>query len=112
MRDAAAVNETAPSAQPRTARTYSSCRVSDEDWQTSASRSPADRSPRRYGRPDEREVSAYASRLAQRDDAAAAEVLAALQASRELHAELAIIVDRLDGWRRPGAVRPRVAAGA
>ncbi len=41
-------------------------------------------------------MSAYRRRLAQRDDAAAAEVMAALQASRELQAELATIVDRLE----------------
>ncbi len=43
-----------------------------------------------------REVSAYRRRLAQRSDAAAAEVLAALHASRELQAELATIVEHLE----------------
>lgn len=41
-------------------------------------------------------MSAYRRRLAQRDDAPAAEVLVALQASRDLQAELATIVDRLE----------------
>jgi hypothetical protein len=45
-------------------------------------------------------VSAYRRRLARRDNAAAAEVLAALQSSRELHAELATIVDRLEEQAR------------
>ncbi|HEX8085457.1 MAG TPA: hypothetical protein VF529_14280 [Solirubrobacteraceae bacterium] len=63
----------------------------------SASRSLADRSiAETLGGLVEREVSAYRRRLGQRDDAAAAEVLAALHASRELKAELATIVDRLE----------------
>ena len=71
-------------------------RASDEAWQTYrvslAGRSIAEA----LGGLVEREVSAHRRRLAQRDDAAAAEVLAALEASRELHAELAAIVDRLE----------------
>jgi hypothetical protein len=51
-------------------------------------------------------VSAYKRRLAQPDDATAVEVLAALEASRELQAELATIVDRLErlaaGWKQYG----------
>jgi hypothetical protein len=71
-------------------------RASDDDWQTFrvslAGRSIAEA----LGALVEREVSAYRRRLAQRDAAAAAEVLAALQASRELQAELATIVSRLE----------------
>ena len=69
--------------------------MTDEDWQTFrvllSGRSIAEA----LGDLVEREVSAYRRRLAQRD-AAAAEVLAALQASRELQGELATIVDRLE----------------
>lgn len=75
-------------------------RASDEDWQTFrvslAGRSIAEA----LGDLVECEVSAYRRRLAQRDDAAAAEVLAALRASRELQAELATIVDRLERLAR------------
>ena len=70
--------------------------MSDDDWQTFrvslAGRSIAEVLEDLV----EREVSAYRRRLAQKDDAAPAEVLAALQASRELQAELATIVDRLE----------------
>ena len=56
-------------------------RASDEDWQTFrvslAGRSIAEA----LGDLVERQVSAYRRRVAQRDDAAAADVLAALQAS-------------------------------
>ena len=81
---------------PRTRDHQARVRVSEEDWQTFrvslAGRSIAEA----LGDLVEREVSAYRRRLAQRDDAAAVEVLAALQASRELQAELATIVDRLE----------------
>ena len=81
---------------PRTRDHQARVRVSDEDWRTFrvslAGRSVAEA----LGDLVEREVSAYRRRLAQRDDAGAAEVLAALQASRELQAELATIVDRLE----------------
>ncbi|HEX8123749.1 MAG TPA: hypothetical protein VF549_21035 [Solirubrobacteraceae bacterium] len=81
---------------PRTRDHQARVRASDDDWQTFrvslAGRSIAEA----LGGLVEREVAAYRRRFAQRDDAAAAEVLAALQASRELHAELATIVDRLE----------------
>jgi hypothetical protein len=84
--------EGAPRARDHQARV----RVSDEDWQTFrvslAGRSIAEA----LGDLVEREVSAYRRRVAQRNDAATADVLAALQASRELHVELATIVDRLE----------------
>ena len=90
---------------PRTRDHQARVRASDEDWQTFrvslAGRSIAEA----LGGLVEREVAAYRRRLAQRDDAAAAEVLAALQASRELQAELATIVDRLErlaGGRNQG----------
>jgi len=90
---------------PRTRDHQARVRASDEDWQTFrvslAGRSIAEA----LGDLVEREVSAYRRRLAQRDDTAAAEVLAALQASRELHAELATLVDRLErlaGGRKQG----------
>src|SRR5688500_3715354 len=90
---------------PRRRDHQARARASDEDWQTCRI-APA-RRPSAEARGDlvEREVSAYRRRLAQRDAAVAAEVLAALQASRELHAELATIVDRLErlaGGRRQG----------
>ena len=70
--------------------------MSDEEWQTFrvslAGRSIAEA----RGALVAREVSTYRRRLAQRDDAAAADVLAALQASRELQAELATTVERLE----------------
>ena len=90
---------------PHTRDHQARVRASDEDWQTSrvslAGRSIAEALGDLVGC----EVSAYRRRLAQRDDAAAAEVLAALQASRELQAELATIVDRLERLargRKPG----------
>jgi len=86
---------------PRTRDHQARVRASDEDWQTFrvslAGRSVAEA----LGDLVEREMSAYRRRLAQRDDAATADVLAALQASRELHAELATIVARLE-WLAGG----------
>lgn len=83
--------------------------MSDEDWQTFRV-SVAGRSiVEALGALVEREVSAYRRRLARRDDAAAAEVLAALQASRELHAELETIVDRLE--RLAGGAKQREREG-
>ena len=84
--------EGAPRARDHQARV----RASDNDWQTFrvslAGRSIAEALGELVGRA----VSAYRRRLAQRDDAATAEVLAALQASRELQGELATIVERLE----------------
>ena len=71
-------------------------RVSDEDWQTFRVSLGGQSIAEALGGLVEREVSAYRRRLAQRDDAAADEMLAALQASRELQAELATIVDRFE----------------
>jgi hypothetical protein len=70
--------------------------VSNEDWQTFRASLAGRSIAEALGVLVEREVSAYRRRLAQRDDAAAAEVLAALQSSRELQAELATVVDRLE----------------
>ena len=90
---------------PHTRDHQARVRVGDEDWQTFrvslAGRSIAEA----LGSLVQRELSAYRRRLAQRDDAAAAEVLAALKASRELQAELATIADRLE--RLAGARKQR-----
>ncbi len=90
---------------PRTRDHQARVRASDDDWQTFrvslAGRSIADA----LGDLVEREVSAYRRRLAQRDDAAAVEVIAALQTSRELQVELAAIVDRLE--RLASGPKPR-----